>query len=134
MQISKSKVAAAAAILSSVLAGPAFAQQAGLFAYHTKAIGGCPAMDWHITVEPSGQLVGFVGWGDHLAKLAGQLKPNRSFEMNAQEIGGQGRTAAVKGTATGEYITAVVSGTSTACDGQPVQVPRASAGMAGGGG
>ena len=133
----KCLTAAAFAIAAVGVAGPALAQQQqqeGLYAYHTGAIGGCPALDWHLNLAPGGKLTGFVAWGDHLAKLAGTLKPDRSFEMAAQEVGGQGRKATVKGTGVGQYITAYILGSGTACDNQPIQIPRMSGGMAGGGG
>jgi hypothetical protein len=43
------------ALSMTALIGPAFAQsgQPGLYAFHTGPTrGGCPGLDWHITVEP----------------------------------------------------------------------------------
>jgi hypothetical protein len=136
MKASSFRMAGIAAAVIGLSGTAAFAQQqqAGLYAYHTRAVGGCPAFDWHITAEGNGDLSGFVAWGDHTAKLAGKIQPNRQFEMNAKEVGGQGRNAVVKGTAAGTYITAEITGSGTPCDNQPLQIPRVAGGLAGGGG
>jgi hypothetical protein len=127
------------ALSAAASLGPAFAQsgKAQLYAFHTGAVaGGCPGLDWHITVEPDNSLVGFVAWdkGQHIAKLQGKINKNRTFEMDAQEVGGQGRKAAVKGTASGDYVNAAISGSGTPCDGQDLAIPRVAGGMGGGGG
>jgi hypothetical protein len=111
--------------------------QGGLYAYHTgPVVGGCPGLDWHITLGPDGSLVGFVAWdqGQHIARLKGALHPDRNFEMNAQEVGGAGRTASVKGRAAGSYINAVINGSGTPCDGDYLNIPRVVGGLSGGGG
>src|ERR1700742_2107710 len=87
---------AAIALSTAALLSPALAQQgkAQLYAFHSAPIaGGCPGLDWHITLEPDNSLVGFVAWDhdQHIARLEGKFDKNRTFEMNAQEVGGQGR-------------------------------------------
>jgi hypothetical protein len=69
-----------------------------------------------------------------MAKLSGTLNKDRTFEMDAQEVGGQGRKATVKGTAMGDTINAQIAGTGTACDGNNLTIPRVTGGMGGGGG
>ena len=93
-------------------------------------------MDWHITLGADNSLVGFVAWnqGKQIAKLEGALRKDRTFEMAAQEVGGQGRKATVKGTASGDYINAQINGSGTACDGDNLTVPRVQGGTGGGGG
>src|ERR1700755_500408 len=84
------------ASLNSALAQSA---QPGLYAYHTgPAVGGCPGLDWHIVLGADSSLTGFVTWdqGEHMAKLAGSIKKDRTFEMDAQEVGGVGKKATVK--------------------------------------
>src|SRR3954464_10029894 len=88
---------------------PASAQQekGALYAFHTSPVaGGCPGLDWHITVTPDDRLNGFVAWdaGKHMARLDGKLNKDRSFAMDAQEVSGAGRKAAVRGTASGNYV------------------------------
>jgi hypothetical protein len=106
----------------------AFAQsgQPGLYAFRTGANGPCPRLDWHVTLEPNGNLVGFVAWDnmEHMAKLAGSLNKDGTFRMEAHEIGGTGKTATVEGTATGNYINISINGTGNPCDGRYLNFPR----------
>ena len=67
-----------------------------------------------------------------MARLEGKLNKDRSFEMDAQEVGGQGRKATVVGRAGGGYINITIHGTGTACDGQNLPFPT-SPGTVGGG-
>ena len=118
---------------------PALAQaplKGGLYAFHSRPIGKCPGLDWHVMVEPNGALDGFVAWDrmQHMARLSGTLTKDRTFEMAAQEVGGAARKATVKGTAAGDYITASITGSGSACDDQVLQIPRAEGGLEGGGG
>jgi hypothetical protein len=118
---------------------PALAQsgQPGLYAFHTgPVVGGCPGLDWHITLGPDNTLTGFVAWdqGKHMARLAGSMNKDRTFEMDAQEVGGAGKKATIKGSASGNYINAVINGSGTACDGDNLAIPRVVGGLGGGGG
>jgi hypothetical protein len=131
--------AVAAVVLSTAASlSPALAQSgaAGLYSYHTNpVVGGCPGLDWHITVAPDDSLTGFVAWdqGKHIAKLAGSINKQRTFEMNAEEVG-TGKKAKVVGTAGGTTINVQISGSGSACDGVNLTIPRVVGGMAGGGG
>jgi len=130
---------AIAALSTATVFGAAFAQSGkpGLYAFHTgRAVGGCPGLDWHITLEPDNSLVGFVSWdrGQHIAKLDGKLNKDGEFEMDAKEVGGEGRTAVVKGRAGGDNISVVIEKSGTACDGISLNVPRVVGGLGGGGG
>jgi|GEM_PF-3239752 len=127
-------VLSAAALLS-----PASAQQKKpqFYAFHSyPVVGGCPGLDWHITLEPNDTLQGFVAWdrGQHMARLDGKLNKDRTFLMNAQEVGGKERKAVVKGTAGGQYINAQINGSGTACDDVNLAIPRLDGGLEGGGG
>ncbi|MDR3533849.1 MAG: hypothetical protein P4L90_25210 [Rhodopila sp.] len=130
------------ALSTAALSSPASAQQAQsaksqLYAFHTgPVVGGCPGLDWHITLEPNNTLMGFVAWdqGKHMARLAGALNKDRTFEMDAQEIGGAARKATVRGTARGDYVNVSINGSGTACDGNILSIPRATGGIGGGGG
>jgi len=130
---------AIAALSTAAMLGTAFAQsgQPGLYAFHTgRTASGCPGLDWHITLQPDNSLVGFVSWGQgqHIARLSGTLDKNREFQMDAKEVGGEGRTAVVKGQAAGQYVAVVITGSGTACDNINLNVPRVAGGLAGGGG
>ena len=125
-------------LAATALHGPAVAQQAkgGLYVYHTGPSGGCPGLDWHIVTEPNGGLMGFVAWDQmkHMARLEGTINTDRTFKMDAQEVGGAGRKATVSGKASGEFITAMIDGSGTACDRKELQIPRDVGGLEGGGG
>jgi hypothetical protein len=127
----------AAASLSPALAQPSGPQ---LYAFHTGPNGGCPGLDWHVTVQGN-KLEGFVAWDQmkHMARLNGNLIPaapgkERTFKMDAQEVGGTGRKATVQGSAGGDYINASIVGSGTACDGKILPIPRVTGGTEGGGG
>ncbi|HBK09009.1 MAG TPA: hypothetical protein DDZ81_24650 [Acetobacteraceae bacterium] len=126
------------ALSAAAFVSPAMAQQSkdALYAFHTgPAVGGCPGLDWHITLGADNSLTGFVAWdhGQHMARLAGALNKDRTFEMDAQEVGGQGRKAVVKGRAAGPYINVQITGSGTACDDVYLNVPRVAGGEGGGG-
>jgi hypothetical protein len=130
--------ASVVALATAAALSPVYAQQGktSLFVYHTRASGGCPGLDWHIVTEPNGSLTGFVAWDQmkHMARLQGMINKDRTFKMNAEEVGGAARKATVSGTAAGDYITAMIDGSGTACDKQVLQIPRAVGGLDGGGG
>jgi hypothetical protein len=126
------------ALSAAASINPAMAQSGapGLYAYHTApVVGGCPGLDWHITVGKDDSLVGFVAWdqGKHVAKLDGTINKNRTFEMNAEEVG-TGKKAMVKGSAGGTNINIQISGSGTACDSVVLNIPRVTGGLGGGGG
>jgi hypothetical protein len=117
------------AVSTALSLSPALAQsgQPGLYAYHTDpAVGGCPGLDWQINVGADNSLTGFVAWDheQHVAKLVGSIKKDRTFEMEAQEVGGAGRKATVKGSAGGNNISISISGIENPCDGVILNVPR----------
>ncbi len=129
----------AVVLSTAALLSPASAQQKKpmFYAFHSSpVVGGCPGLDWHITLEPDNSLQGFVAWdrGQHMARLDGKLNKDRSFTMDAQEVGGKERKAVVKGTAGGQYVNVQISGSGTACDDVNLAIPRLDAGLAGGGG
>ena len=130
---------ASVALSAAALLHPALAQSgsAGLYAFYTGAVvGGCPGLDWHITLGSDNSLTGFVAWdqGQHIAHLSGSLNKDRDFEMDATEVGGTGKKAVVKGKAAGSVINVVITGSGTACDGVNLAIPRVVGGLGGGGG
>ena len=132
------RAVATIALSATVSLGPALAQSGapGLYAYHTgPAAGGCPGLDWHITVGKDDSITGFVAWdqGRHVAKLAGMLNKDRTFQFAAEEVG-TGKKATVKGSAGGTNIDVQISGSGTACDNVTLNIPRAVGGIGGGGG
>jgi hypothetical protein len=120
------------------IAGSAVAQQpkGRLYAFHSTPTGACPAMDWHVVLQPDNTLVGFIAWDDmkHLAKVSGTLETGRVFHMAAVEQGGAGRKGTVKGQVEDTFIVASLDGTKTGCDNQQISVPYFAGGLSGGGG
>ena len=137
--------AAIIALSAAAVLNPAMAQRKEkdltlarnqLYAVSTRPAGGCPGLDWHLTVGADNSLTGFVAWDHqtHMAKLEGKINRDRTFQMDAQEVGGSGRTATIKGTAGGTNVAIAISGTGTPCDDVVLNVPRVSSGLGGGGG
>jgi hypothetical protein len=111
-------------------------QKAALYAFHTRpVIGGCPGLDWHVTIMPDDKIDGFVAWDHkkHMAALDGELKKDQTFEIAAKEFGGTGN-AVVTGKIAGDYVNLTINGSGTPCDGEILPVPRAAGGLEGGGG
>lgn len=85
------------------LSGLASAQplpEGRLYAFHSNAQGGCPALDWHVVVGAGNTLVGMISWNNmqSLARATGTVnEQSRTFQMTATEQGGQGRTATIDG-------------------------------------
>lgn len=133
--------AAVVALATATMWGPASAQQAGapgragLYVFHTRPQGGCPGLDWHLTIEKNGSIVGFVAWDQmrHMARLEGTINRDGSFKMDGQDTA-SGKTATVTGAARGSYIQSTIEGSGTACDGKMLQIPRDAGGLSGGGG
>ena len=115
LMLNKLIVTSLVALAASV--GAAYAQIPGVYVLHSKPEGGCPALDWHVTVGPNHELSGVIGWDNmkSIARVSGQLDPNtRTFTMTATEVGGQGRTANIKGNLRLDgYMTANVTGAVT---------------------
>ncbi|HVZ06526.1 hypothetical protein [Rhodopila sp.] len=110
--------------------------QTQLYAFHTRPASGCPGLDWHVTVDPNKAISGFVAWDrmQHMARLDGQIERDNTFKVNAQEVGGTGKTAVITGRYGGNYLAIAISGTGTPCDDVILNVPRAGGGLGGGGG
>src|SRR3954468_7587761 len=55
----------AIALSTAASLSPAAAQEekGTLYAFHSRpVVGGCPGLDWHVTVSPDNKLTGFVAW------------------------------------------------------------------------
>ena len=116
------KLMASSVMATGLACGAASAQSAGMYVLHAKASGSCPALDWHIAVEPTSStdnLSGMIGWDNmkHVARVSGTLNPNtRLFEMTATEVGGEGRTAKIDGQLRLDgWLTANITGEGVNC-------------------
>jgi hypothetical protein len=128
MQCTWSLAACASAAVAG-WSGAALAQEmpAGrVYAFHAPVHGNCPAMDWHIVAEGNGTLNGMISWNgmQDMAKATGTYSAQTGkFQMTAKEVGGQGRTATIQGTADSNlgWLTADILGPNVKCQG--VKVP-----------
>ena len=97
-----------------------------VYAFHSGATASCPALDWHIVLGAGGALAGMISWNnmESLARAAGSINmTSGAFQMTAQEVGGQGRTATIDGTVntSNGWLTANIQGQNVSCTG--VQIP-----------
>jgi hypothetical protein len=89
-----------------------------VYVFHSKAMGGCPALDWHVVAGEGGTLDGMIAWNDmkSMAHATGSIDATRNFKMTATEIGGSGRTATVSGQARKDgWLVANISGPGVNC-------------------
>jgi hypothetical protein len=90
-----------------------------IYAFHSSAQGGCPALDWHVVVGANNTLDGMISWDamKSMAHASGSVNAQaRTFSMRAKEVGGQGRTATVDGTLRGDgYLLANIKGPNVTC-------------------
>jgi hypothetical protein len=71
-----------------------------IYVLHSKAVGTCPSLDWHIAATPDGTLSGLIAWDNlkSIAKATGRVdRQNRTFSMTAVVIGAEERKAAIDG-------------------------------------
>jgi len=99
-----------------------------VYTFHSTAQAGCPALDWHVVVRPNSTLVGVIAWDDMAAMARATGSPDlqaRTFQMTAQEIGGQNRTATIDGTVRQDgWLIANIKAPHLACTG--IKVPWSS--------
>lgn len=132
MTLLKSYMAAGVALISAAACTPqtppppaaAAMQQlppGRVYVFHSTAQSSCPALDWHVALQADGTLDGMIAWNDmrSMAHAVGSLNSqSRTFQMTAQEVGGQGRTATVSGMVRSDgYLVANISGPTVNCQG-----------------
>ena len=109
---------AVGALSASAACGMAWAQASvgSVYVFHSKAMGGCPSLDWHVVVGPNNTLAGMIAWDDMkaMAHATGTMGGGK-FTMTAKEVGGQGRTATVDGTVAAGWLVANIKGPSVDC-------------------
>ena len=100
----------------------AFAQvpKGQVYVLHSRAAGRCPALDWHILVEPNGILAGMISWDGMrtMARATGSVnKQHRTFTMIATEMGGSARRAKIDGRLRDDgWIVANIAGPNVTCN------------------
>jgi hypothetical protein len=99
----------------------AFAQvpKGQVYVLHSRAAGGCPALDWHILVEANGILAGMISWNGMktMARATGSVnKQHHTFTMIATEMGGEARRARIDGRLRDDgWIVANIEGPNVTC-------------------
>ena len=92
-----------------------------IYTFHSSAQSGCPGLDWHVVLTPDNMLDGMVAWNNwqSMAHASGTINPQaRTFQMTAEELGGQHRTADISGTVRSDgYLVANISGPNVNCQG-----------------
>jgi hypothetical protein len=92
-----------------------------VYTFHSSPQSGCPGLDWHVVLTADNTLDGMVAWNNmqSMAHASGNLNPQaRTFQMTAQEVGGQGRTANISGTVRPDgYLVANIAGPNVNCQG-----------------
>jgi hypothetical protein len=133
------KMIIASALAIATTCGVAMAQgvppPGRVYAFHSKAAGQCPALDWHVTVGDNNTLSGMLAWNDMkaMAAVTGSVTPARTFTMTAKEVGGQGRTANIPGQVRADgWLVASIKGPKIECNG--ITVPWYNPAPAGSGG
>jgi hypothetical protein len=139
MMLHKTMIAAGLAIAATCGVASAQALPGGrVYTFHSKAQGSCPALDWHVVAESNGDLSGMIAWNNmqQMARATGTVNmANRTFSMNAVEVGGQGRTATVTGTVRQDgWLVANINGPNVACTGVTVPWGVTPQGVTGGNG
>jgi hypothetical protein len=90
-----------------------------IYAFHSKAQSGCPALDWHLVTEGNGEMTGMISWNNmqDIARATGTYNLQaKTFKMTAKETGGQGRTATIDGTIRSDgWLVANISGQNVNC-------------------
>jgi hypothetical protein len=129
---------AAVGSVSSIGVGAVEPQQGRWYSFHTATVGTCPGLDWHVVIDETNAVSGFVSWDrmKHMATITGQIKADGSFSNVATEVGGAHRVADITGKVGQDVLTLSLDGTGTGCDKQTWKVRRAvdSGGVGGGSG
>jgi hypothetical protein len=126
-------VLSAGALLSCVAWNGAFAQAAGApwvqegttYTLHSKAIGECPAMDWHIVRGQNNMLTGLVSMNNMktVFRVSGPIS-GANFHLDGSEVGGS-RTGALNGQLQSDGRLAMTIGglpVGAACQGKTVYI------------
>ena len=120
MNLTKRIALSGLALAASIGVATAQAPEGRLYVFHSKAMGGCPSLDWHVMAGAGGTLMGMIAWDDMkaMAKATGTLNTSaRTFTMTATEVGGQGRTATVTGKVRSDgWLVANVKGPNITCN------------------
>jgi hypothetical protein len=95
---------AAGALLAGAAWNVANAQQVmpegRIYAFHSAAQAGCPALDWHLVAGGNNTLSGMVAWNGmkSMAALSGTVNPaTKKFELTGKETAAPNRATTLTG-------------------------------------
>jgi len=119
---------AASALALAATCGVASAQglpEGRIYAFHSKAQAGCPALDWHLVVGANNTLSGMLAWDNmkNMATVSGSVNmATRTFQMAGKRVGGTGSGATITGTVEQSgWLVANIKGANVNCQG--IKVP-----------
>ena len=94
------RLLASCAVAITAASGLASAQQQQLqlppgrvYAFHSRAQAGCPALDWHVVLEAGGALAGMISWNNmqSMARASGSVNTQTgTFQITETEVVGHG--------------------------------------------
>jgi hypothetical protein len=132
----KSALAGVLVLAATLGVASAQAPEGRLYAFRSKAMAGCPALDWHVTVDGTGAANGMISWNNmkSMAHATGSVNMSaKTFSMTAKEVGGQNQTATITGQVRSDgWLVADVKGPNVSCTGIVVPWYTAPAGAGNG--
>jgi hypothetical protein len=120
---------AAGAFILSAAGSVASAQTAGIaYIFHSAPTGSCPALDWHVVMSDDHTLLGMIAWDNMkaMARVEGPITAEKTFHLDAKEIGGAGKTAVVDGKLIPGWLLASIKGPGIDCKDIQIAVWRPS--------
>lgn len=118
---------AAGALIAGATSYVASAQSPGaVYVFHSAPAGTCPSLDWHVVVGANNALSGMIAWDDmkSMARATGSIGSNKTFHMDAKEVGGT-KTATIDGQVGSDgWLTANIMGQGIDCKGIKVAIWR----------
>ena len=120
---------AAGAFILTATGNAASAQTAGIvYIFHSAPTGSCPVLDWHVVVSNDHTLSGMIAWDNmkSMARVEGPITAEKTFHLDAKEIGGAGKTAVVDGKLIPGWLLASIKGPGFDCKDIQIAVWRPS--------
>jgi hypothetical protein len=125
---------ATGAIILSAAGSAASAQTANIaYVFHSTPTGSCPALDWHVVMTDDHTLSGMIAWDNmkSMARVEGPITAEKTFHLDAKEIGGAGKTAVIDGKLIPGWLLASIKGPGIDCKDIKIAVFRPSQGSGG---
>jgi hypothetical protein len=114
---------AASAFILGAAGGAASAQTAGyVYVLHSVPTSSCPALDWHVVMSADNTLSDMIAWDNmkSIARVEGPITAEKTFHLDAKEIGGAGKTAVIDGKLIPGWLQASITG--PGIDGKEIEI------------